>query len=174
VEKGNEKEDQKPVARMGCYSHWVAALLFQEFMQQFESHHKYNPGTLVTFKPPLAQFKLDARILTDDAVALLDKSYKKHKNAPAFVQHGGMQEYFIADSELEMNDWLAKLNYAATFCSAGVRMRGVVGGDYEGQRARGIRRMDSITGSPGSHLVQAPSGEVNILRGGIDTQLAGK
>ncbi|RPB02201.1 hypothetical protein L873DRAFT_1826913 [Choiromyces venosus 120613-1] len=146
---------------------WVKNL-----MQQYESHHKHNPGTPVTFKPPLEQFKPDAQISTDDAVALLDKSYKKHKNAFAFVRHGGMQEYFIADSESEMNDWLAKLNYAATFRSAGVRMRGVVGGNYEGQRARGIRRMDSITGPSGSHSVQTPSGEVNILRGGIDTRLA--
>lgn len=144
----------------------------KNLMQQYESHHKHNPGTPVTFKPPLEQFKPDAQISTDDAVALLDKSYRKHKNAFAFVRHGGMQEYFIADSESEMNDWLAKLNYAATFRSAGVRMRGVVGGNYEGQRARGIRRMDSITGSPGPHSVQTPSGEVNILRGGIDSQLA--
>ncbi|CUS09882.1 unnamed protein product [Tuber aestivum] len=144
----------------------------KNLMQQYESHHKHNPGTPVTFKPPLEQFKADAQISTDDAVALLDKSYKKHKNAFAFVRHGGMQEYFIADSESEMNDWLAKLNYAATFRSAGVRMRGVVGGNYEGQRARGIRRMDSTTGSPGSRSVQTPSGEVNILRGGIDSQLA--
>ncbi|KAG0640033.1 hypothetical protein HOY80DRAFT_885364 [Tuber brumale] len=132
----------------------------KNLMQQYESHHKHNPGTPVTFKPPLEQFKPDAQISTDDAVALLDKGYKKHKNAFAFVRHGGMQEYFIADSELEMNDWLAKLNYAATFRSAGVRMRGVVGGNYEGQRARGIRRMDSITGSSGSHSVQTPSGEL--------------
>ena len=32
--------------------------------------------------------------------------------------------------------------------------------------------MGSITGSRGSYLVQTPSGEINILRGGIDTQLA--
>ncbi|PWW79555.1 hypothetical protein C7212DRAFT_168002 [Tuber magnatum] len=132
----------------------------KNLMQQYESHHKHNPGTPVTFRPPLEQFKADAQISTDDAVALLDKNYKKHKNAFAFVRHGGMQEYFIADSELEMNDWLAKLNYAATFRSAGVRMRGVVGGNYEGQRARGIRRVDSTTGSLGSHSVQTPSGEL--------------
>lgn len=147
--------------------HWVKNL-----MQQYDQHHKYNPGTPVVFKPPLEQFKPDAQISTDDAVALLDKGYKKHKNAFAFVRHGGIQEYFIAESEVEMNDWLAKLNYAATFRSAGVRMRGVVGGNYEGQRTRGIRRMDSISGSPGSNSVQTPSGEVNIMRGGIDTQLA--
>jgi len=78
----------------------------------------------------------------------------------------------MADSELEMNYGLAKLNYAATFCSAGVRIRDVVGGNYEAQRGRGIRRMNSITGSLGSHLVQPPSRECNIRSGGINTQLA--
>jgi hypothetical protein len=45
------------------------------------------------------------------------------------------QEVLLADSEAEMNDWLAKLNYAAAFRTAGVRMRGVVGGTYEGSRS---------------------------------------
>jgi hypothetical protein len=146
---------------------WVKSL-----MQQYEQHHKHGTGTPVIFKPALPDFKPDAQISTDDAVALLDKSYKKHKNAFAFIRHGGIQEYFIADSEAEMNDWLAKLNYAATFRTAGVRMRGVVGGNYDGQRARGIRRMESVAGSPNSHSIQTPTGEVSIVRGGIDLKLA--
>lgn len=147
---------------------WVKNL-----MAQYEQHHKHNPGTPVVFKPPLEQFKPDAQISTDDAVALLDKTYKKHKNAFAFVRNGAINEYFIAESELEMNDWLAKLNYAATFRTAGIRMRGVIGGNYEGQRARAIRRLDGVIDSPtSSHFVQTPSGEVSILRGGIDTKLA--
>jgi len=143
---------------------WVKSL-----MHQHEQHHKHGSGTPVIFKPPLEQFKPDAQISTDDAVALLDKGYKKHKNAFAFLRHGGIQEYFIADSEPEMNDWLAKLNYAATFRTAGVRMRGVVGE----QRARGMRRIESISGgSSNGHSVQTPTGEVNIVRGGVDMKLA--
>lgn len=146
---------------------WVKSL-----MHQYEQHHKQGLGTPVIFKPPLADFKPDAQISTDDAVALLDKSYKKHKNAFAFIRHGGIQEYFIADSEADMNDWLAKLNYAATFRTAGVRMRGVVGGNYDGQRARGIRRMEGASGSPNAHSVITPTGEVSVIRGGIDVKLA--
>ncbi|KAI5779699.1 hypothetical protein EDC01DRAFT_621152 [Geopyxis carbonaria] len=134
---------------------WVKNLV-----TQYEQHHKHGSGTPVIFKPALEIFKPDAQISTDDAVALLDKSYKKHKNAFAFIRHGGVQEYFIADSENEMNDWLAKLNYAATFRTAGVRMRGVFGGNYEGQRLRSLRRMDSVAGSSGSNSVQTPSGEL--------------
>ncbi|KAF8466589.1 hypothetical protein BDZ91DRAFT_657865 [Kalaharituber pfeilii] len=142
----------------------------KNLMGQLEQHQKAgNTETAVIFTPPLNHFKPDALVSTDDAVALLDNSYKKHKYAFAFIRHGGVQEYFLAESEGEMNDWLAKLNYAATFRTAGVRMRGVVGGNYEGQRVRVIRRM----GNPsGAHVVDSPSGEVSILKGGIDHQLA--
>ncbi|RPB18497.1 hypothetical protein L211DRAFT_854097 [Terfezia boudieri ATCC MYA-4762] len=142
----------------------------KNLMGQLEQHQKAgNCGTPVVFTPPLNTFKPDALVSTDDAVALLDHTYKKHKHAFAFIRHGGVQEYFLAESEAEMNDWLAKLNYAATFRTAGVRMRGVVGGNYEGQRVPVIRRLGD---SPAARVIDSPSGEVSILRGGIDQQLA--
>lgn len=144
---------------------WVKNLV-----HQYDSHHKQgNAGTPVTFKPPLEQFKPDALMSTDDAVGLVDSSYKKHKHAFMFVRNGGFEETFLAESESEMNDWLAKLNYAAAFRTAGVRMRGVVGGNYEGQRSRGVRRMDTSTSA---RSIQTPTGEVSIQSGQIDRQLA--
>ncbi|KAI9678950.1 MAG: hypothetical protein M1829_001935 [Trizodia sp. TS-e1964] len=144
---------------------WVKNLI-----HQYDSHHRQgHAGIPVIFRPPLENFKPDALMSTDNAVALQDSSYKKHKNAFMFVRHGGFEETFLAESENEMNDWLAKLNYASAFRTAGVRMRGVVGGNYEGQRARGIRRMES---SNSARSVQTPTGEVSILSGRIDFQLA--
>ncbi|KAF3916095.1 hypothetical protein ABW20_dc0107089 [Dactylellina cionopaga] len=144
---------------------WVKGL-----MSQYDSHVKAgNVGiTPCVFAPPLMDFNPDSLLSTDNTVALLDRTYKKHKNAFMFVRPGGFQEYFLADNELEMNDWLSKLNYAAAFRTAGVRMRGVVGGHYDGQRSRGIRRMDST----GAKSVQTASGEVSIVSGRIDPQLA--
>lgn len=143
----------------------------KHLMHQHETHIKQgHDGIPVIFKPPLDQFKPDALMSTDDAVALLDATYKKHKNAFVFVRHGGFEETFLADNEDEMNDWLAKLNYAAAFRTSGVRMRGVVGGNYEGQRTRGIRRLDSHNDSTKS--VQTPTGEVTIISGKIDTKMA--
>lgn len=142
----------------------------KNLMHQLEQHIKQgHDGSPVIFKPPLDQFKPDALMSTDDAVALLDSTYKKHKNAFVFVRHGGFEETFLADNEQEMNDWLAKLNYAAAFRTSGVRMRGVVGGNYEGQRSRGIRRLESHNDSTRS--VQTPSGEVTIVSGKIDTKM---
>ncbi|KAH8805595.1 hypothetical protein F5884DRAFT_709128 [Xylogone sp. PMI_703] len=144
---------------------WIKSL-----MHQLETHIKQgHDGIPVIFKPPLEQFKPDALMSTDDAVALRDSTYKKHKNAFIFVRHGGFEETFLADNEEEMNDWLAKLNYAAAFRTSGVRMRGVVGGNYEGQRARGIRRLGSRNDS--SRSVQTPTGEVTIMSGKIDTKM---
>ncbi|KAF3938165.1 hypothetical protein ABW19_dt0201082 [Dactylella cylindrospora] len=145
---------------------WVKNL-----MSQYDQHVRAgNVGIIpCVFTPPLMEFNPDAMLSTDDTVALVDRTYKKHKNAFMFVRHGGFQEYFLADNEAEMNDWLAKLNYAAAFRTAGVRMRGVVAGHYDGQRSRGIRRLDSTSGTKS---VQTASGEVSIVSGRIDPQLA--
>lgn len=140
---------------------WVKSL-----MHQYESHVKQgHDGVPIIFKPPLESFKPDALMSTDGAVALFDSSYKKHKNAFVYVRHGGLEEVLLADNEEELNDWLAKLNYAAAFRTNGVRMRGVIGGSYDGQGRRALRRLDT-------EAVQTASGEVTIARSKIDHQMA--
>ena len=144
---------------------WIKSL-----MHQYDSHHKHGPtGTPVTFKPPLEQFKPDVLMSTEDAVALLDTKYKKHKHALVFVRHGGFEETFLADSEADMNDWLAKLNYASAFRTAGVRMRGLLGGSNDGQKIRAMRRMDSENST---HSVQIISGEPPAQDVTADAELA--
>lgn len=144
---------------------WIRSL-----MHQYDAHHKLGfAGTPVTFKPPLEQFKPDVMMSTEDRVALLDNTYKKHKHAFVFVRHGGSEETFLADNEADMNDWLAKLNYASTFRSAGVRMRSLLGSNYDGPKTRGMRRMDS---DKSTQSVQTTTGEVLIRSGKIDPELA--
>ncbi|KAI1750061.1 hypothetical protein F4782DRAFT_259037 [Xylaria castorea] len=144
---------------------WVKNLLHQH-----ESHVKSgNDGVPLIFKPPLEQFKPDALMSTEGAVALWDTNYRRHKNAFVYVRHGGLEEVLLAQSEEDRNDWLAKLNYAAAFKTSGVRMRGVVGGNYEGQSRRAIRRLDS---AGVTQLIQTPTGEVAINRSKIDHQMA--
>ncbi|KAF5497056.1 Protein transport protein sec73 [Colletotrichum siamense] len=143
----------------------------KNLMHQYESHVKQGfYGEPITFKPPLPEFKPDGYLPTKEAVALVDSTYKKHKNAFKYSRPGAfVEEVLLADNEEEMNDWLAKLNYAAAFTTSGVRMRGVVGGNYEGQSRRGIRRLGS---SASAQVIQTPTGEVSIVRGKIDHQEA--
>ncbi|KAI9712513.1 MAG: hypothetical protein M1828_001694 [Chrysothrix sp. TS-e1954] len=101
---------------------------------QAESHQKHNgKGTAVVFKPPLEDFKYDLKIPTSGAVALVDSNYKRHKHAIVFARRGDssdevaseryFEETLLAENEHEMNDWLAKLNYAAAFSTSNIRMQ---------------------------------------------------
>ncbi len=145
---------------------WVKGLI-----SQHESHQKSgSDANPVVFKPPLASFQPDALLSMDDAVALLDGGYKKHKHAFLFIKHGGFEEVVLANNEGDMNDWIAKLNYAATFRTAGVRMRGFIGANYEGQRPE-LGRNDSAS-STGS--LRTGRGEVHTPGRQINQQLAGE
>ncbi|PSR79109.1 hypothetical protein BD289DRAFT_346033, partial [Coniella lustricola] len=136
----------------------------KHLMHQYDSHIKQgHDGIPIVFKPPLESFKPDALMSTDGAVALLDTSYKKHKHAFVYVRHGGLEEVLLADDDEEMNDWLAKLNYAAAFRTNGVRMRGVTAGTYDGQGRRSTKK--------DTEAVQTPSGEVLIARSRLDQQM---
>ncbi|EAW06379.1 Arf family guanine nucleotide exchange factor SYT1 [Aspergillus clavatus NRRL 1] len=124
---------------------WIKAL-----MAQHDAHQKEGRRRAVIFKPPLTEFKPDCMMSTEDAVALVDSSYKKHKNAFLFVRHNALEEVFLANSEDEMNDWLAKINYAATFRTNGVRAQGMIVTNYDAQRNRMSRKASVTSGS--SHL----------------------
>jgi len=143
---------------------WVRSLMTQHDAYVRNGRH----GTLV-FRPPLADFKPDAIMSTNDAVALLDGSYKKHKHAFSFVRHNALEEVFLASSESEMNDWIAKLNYAAAFRSTGVRTKGMIATNYEGQRYRRSQRVgsDSSLRSLGSadEEPSSPSIDTDIVAG---------
>ncbi|KAF2107160.1 protein transport protein sec73 [Lophiotrema nucula] len=140
----------------------------KNLMHQHEQHQKQGNSGAVVFHPPLQEFKQDHMIPVDRAVALVDNTYKKHKHAFIISSKVG-EETFLADNETDLNDWLGLLNYSATFETLGVRPRGLVGGLYEGQRNRGIRRLDS---SHSGKSVPTATGDVTIQSGKIDTQFA--
>ncbi|KAG9070397.1 hypothetical protein KI688_009734 [Linnemannia hyalina] len=64
-----------------------------------------------------------ALISTLDSIAVIDSSYQKYPHVFRLVCPNGKQYLFRADSEHEMNDWMAKINYASAFKTAGVRLR---------------------------------------------------
>lgn len=144
-------------------SHWAKGL-----MHQFKQHQKPGqPRTPVIFKPPLQNFKPDALIKTDNAVALIDSTYDKHKNAFVFVRPGAEEETLLADNESELNEWLGLINYAAAFRAAGVRIRGMVGNE-EDTRNRDLGRLDSTTST---RSIQTRMGEVTLTSRGLSPAL---
>ncbi|KAL2832835.1 hypothetical protein BDW59DRAFT_93076 [Aspergillus cavernicola] len=114
---------------------WVKSL-----MSQHEAHQKGGHRRAVVFRPPLTNFNPDGMMSTSNAVALLDASYKKHKNAFFFVRPNSMEEVFLANNEEDMNDWLARFNYAAAFRTTGVGAKGMMITKYDAQRNRMSRR----------------------------------
>ncbi|KAJ5988368.1 hypothetical protein N7481_003578 [Penicillium waksmanii] len=150
------KDPRKKRAR-SPWQEWGAVLTFSQLyffrnvawvrslMAQNDAYVKGGRKGTMVFRPPLAEFKPDAIMSTNDAVALLDTEYKKHKHAFSFVRRNAIEEIFLAASETEMNDWISKLNYAAAFRTTGVRTKGMIATNYEGQRYRKSQRMNSIS-----------------------------
>ena len=151
------RKDPKKKRARSPWAEWGAVLTFSQLyffrnvtwvrslMAQHEAYEKHGRRGTLIFRPPLAEFKPDGIMSTNDAVALLDSSYRKHKNAFSFVRHNSIEEVFLADSETEMNDWIHKLNYAAAFRTTGVRTKGMIATNYEGQRYRRSQRLGSIS-----------------------------
>ena len=145
-------------------AHWAKGL-----MHQFTNHQKHGQlRTPVVFKPPLQDFKPDAHIKTDNAVALVDATYTRHKHAFIFVRTGGQEEILLADNEHELCDWLGLINYAAAFRAAGVRIRGMVGGAEEDQRSKEVKRSDS---NPSAQTDLAVMGDATAQNRGLSPQL---
>ncbi|KAI4651341.1 uncharacterized protein J4E78_008032 [Alternaria triticimaculans] len=140
----------------------------KNLMSQHEQHLKRGDTGPVIFQPALPDFKQDHIIPMDGAVALVDATYKKHKNAFVMFSKAG-EETFLADNEKDLNEWLGVLNYTAAFETLGVRSRGMIGGLYEGQKNRGMRRLES---SHSTKTIPTATGEVTITSGKIDNQFA--
>ena len=121
----------------------------------------------VTFSPPIHDFKPDALIKTDNAVALIDATYNRHKNAFTFVRPGGQEEVLLADNESELVDWLNLINYAAAFRAAGVRIRGMISGHEECNRPHLHHRPESAHSTHPSapeERSKSPSYDIGLTR----------
>ncbi|KAG9189731.1 hypothetical protein G6011_06599 [Alternaria panax] len=140
----------------------------KNLMSQHDQHLRRGETGPVVFQPALPDFKQDHIIPMDGAVALVDNTYRKHKNAFIMFSKAG-EETFLADSEKDLNEWLGVLNYTAAFETLGVRSRGMIGGLYEGQKNRGMRRLES---SHSTKTIPTATGDVTIQSGKIDSQFA--
>ncbi|KAJ9264134.1 hypothetical protein DTO212C5_7298 [Paecilomyces variotii] len=160
------RKDPKKKKTRSPWQEWGALLTFSQLyffkdvnwakslISQYDAQKAEGRRGPVVFTPPLADFKPDGIMSTDDALALLDSSYKKHKHAFLLIRHNALEETFLANSEADMNDWVAKLNYAAALRTTGVRMKGMTGTSYEGQRRR-VSRMGSVASATSVQSAEA-------------------
>nr|POE58961.1 protein transport protein sec73 [Quercus suber] len=146
-------------------AHWAKSLVHQFNSQQRSG----QPRIPVIFKPPLQDFKPDALVKTDNAVALVDATYNRHKHAFMFFRAGGQEEVMLAENESELSDWLSLINYAAAFRAAGVRIRGMVGGNEEDLRARNAQLTETADAS--ADTKPAAKNRLTVARGGLSPQL---
>lgn len=145
-------------------AHWAKGLLHQFMVAQRFGH----PRIPVIFKPPLQEFKPDAVLRTDNAVALVDSTYTRHKNAFTFFRSGGVEEVLLADNDVDLNEWLALINYAAAFRAGGVRIRGMLGGPEEDSKSKELPRLGSVQSV---RSAQAPDSALDVRRGDLTQQM---
>uniref|UniRef100_D8PK97 SEC7 domain-containing protein n=1 Tax=Schizophyllum commune (strain H4-8 / FGSC 9210) TaxID=578458 RepID=D8PK97_SCHCM len=83
--------------------------------------------------PPPGVNQPDEWVSVKDAVAVYDRSYTKHENTFRFVLPDGRHYLLQTETERELNEWIARINYASAFKTAGVRMRpmGMSGKDVQ-------------------------------------------
>lgn len=127
------KREQKKAGSKPVYREWGVMLtpsqllLFKNiawvrhYMHQIRDRHKDEPLIL---DPPVHNYSPDTYMPTSDTVAMYDSSASKKATHFCFFGRGGEQTHLMASTEDEMNDWIAKINYAAAFHTVGVRIRG--------------------------------------------------
>ncbi|CAG8439989.1 5563_t:CDS:10 [Scutellospora calospora] len=141
---------------------------FNAQMKKLKNSEK--SATLPVLKP-------DAILMTADSVAVYDKNYEKYKNVFRLVCPKGHQYLFQAESDAEMNDWISKINYGATFKTAGLKMRNIrnpsVGQQRRGTTGNGLRVGVGMFGLSHDAAAKEAQGRVNLVRAKID-ELQGK
>jgi hypothetical protein len=85
-----------------------------------------EPAT-TTIRVAMSDFNANADIATTEMVALLSSKTEPTNQQYTFVlaSRGGSQEWFSASSAADLNDWLLKINFAASFSTFNVGIHGV-------------------------------------------------
>ncbi|KAL5519118.1 hypothetical protein ACEPAH_801 [Sanghuangporus vaninii] len=76
--------------------------------------------------PNQSSFLMPDEILSvKDAIAVYDSSYVKRDYVVRLVMASGRQILLQTENEIQRNEWIAHINYASAFKTAGIRMRPV-------------------------------------------------
>src|SRR5688572_22878968 len=97
--------------------------------------------------------------MTAESVAIYDRTYNKHPYVFRLVCLKGHQYLLQAESEDEMNYWIAKINYAATFKSAVLKMRNI-----NVQSRKDKKNPRNLFSNQHVHRDDNANGRANVLR----------
>ncbi|GAA5990108.1 hypothetical protein JCM10908_005824 [Rhodotorula pacifica] len=127
-------------------------------------------GHVLTFSYP-GSFKPDAVLSLAHSVAILDASYAKYRHVFRLIAPAGRQYLFQAHDPDELNSWLHAINFAASFKSAGIKIR-PLHPTLPGQA--GLYRASPPPSSPRSSLGAsvAPPGPSRLVRSQAHGSLA--
>ncbi|KAG1867887.1 hypothetical protein DFJ58DRAFT_768234 [Suillus subalutaceus] len=116
--EGGKKPSNRKWRSFGVALTTSQVLLFRDpsWAATFLSSSDYSRRSTIHCKP-------DEVLSVKDALAVFDRSYQKHSNTFRLALADGRQILFQASSELEVNQWVSRINYASAFKSAGIRMR---------------------------------------------------
>ena len=109
-----------------------------------------------TLKMPYIYFKPDEIISLDSKVALYDWTYISTHHTFSLASMSGSSQLYQTSDASETNDWIAAINYAAAFKTAGVRMRTESGGLRRASRPP-TSRANSFHGTEESRNIVPPS-----------------
>ncbi|KAG1757403.1 hypothetical protein EDB19DRAFT_1900929 [Suillus lakei] len=116
--EGGKKPSNRKWKSFGVALTTSQVLLFRDpsWAATFLSSSDYSRKSTIHCKP-------DEVLSLKDALAVFDRSYQKHPNTFRLALADGRQILFQTSSELEVNQWVSRINYASAFKSAGIRMR---------------------------------------------------
>ncbi|KAK9463838.1 uncharacterized protein V1516DRAFT_71389 [Lipomyces oligophaga] len=106
---------------------WIRGLMDQLIASAVVNERTRNgiQDVPLVFYPPIQGFHADEVLSTNDMIALFDSSYTARKNAFVIFSKAGIQDWFLAENQIEMNDWIAKVNYASTLNTSKAKLQGV-------------------------------------------------
>ncbi|SPO20708.1 uncharacterized protein UTRI_00184 [Ustilago trichophora] len=87
------------------------------------AHEVVEGGVVIS--PRITYFRPDGVISLADAVAVKDHSYGKYDFVFRLLAAKGRQYLVQAQSEDDMNDWIHKINFCASFRTSNIKIRGL-------------------------------------------------
>ncbi|KAJ1030472.1 hypothetical protein NDA16_001381 [Ustilago loliicola] len=126
-----------------------------------QANHEVVEGGVV-ISPRITYFRPDGVISLADAVAVKDHSYGKYDFVFRLLAAKGRQYLVQAQSEDDMNDWIHKINFCASFRTANIKIRGLdlaprIGSGAATQDLNSLDRSDTLESRFGRPALSRPS-----------------